>query len=109
MAPSFPNVWRRRRPPRRPRQAWLIHACPRFNMLRGEIRSRTLMNEPSPPLAVTNGSFLRGYRPLAQGFDEIVGPDGQLRDHWKTFATSLDGIGMTEFVHRWDEAKHILR
>jgi uncharacterized circularly permuted ATP-grasp superfamily protein/uncharacterized alpha-E superfamily protein len=71
------------------------------------------MNEPSPPSAAApasaNGSFLRGYRPLAQGFDEIVGPDGRLRDHWKTFASSLDGIGMAEFVHRWDEAKHILR
>src|SRR5436190_3848002 len=72
-------------------------------------QSPTTMNEPSPPLAPANGSFLRGYRPLAQGYDEIVAPDGRLRDHWKAFASSLDGIGMTEFVHRWDEAKHILR
>ncbi|MEI7687104.1 MAG: circularly permuted type 2 ATP-grasp protein, partial [Planctomycetota bacterium] len=39
----------------------------------------------------------------------MVEPDGRLRDHWKTFASSLDGLGMTEFVHRWDEARHILR
>lgn len=64
---------------------------------------------PQPPSAPAGGSFQRGYRPPATAFDEMVGADGRLRDHWKTFAQSLDGIGMAEFVHRWDEARSILR
>lgn len=67
------------------------------------------MIELSPPLTAVNGTFSRGYRPLPCGFDEMVEPDGRLREHWRTFASSLDGLGMTEFVHRWEEARHILR
>lgn len=67
------------------------------------------MNDAPLPSSLSNGSFSRGYRPLPTGFDEMVAPDGRLRDHWQTFAGSLDDIGMEEFVHRWDEARHILR
>jgi uncharacterized circularly permuted ATP-grasp superfamily protein/uncharacterized alpha-E superfamily protein len=77
----------------------------------GTVPARTTMNQPSPPSApaIANGSFLRGYRPLTPGFDEMVNPDGRLRDHWTAFADSLENLGMSEFVHRWDEAKNLLR
>ena len=54
------------------------------------------------------GPFFQGYRGL-NGFDEMVDSGGNLREHWQTFAQSLQNLGHEEFRHRWQEAKDLIR
>src|SRR5205085_5979111 len=54
------------------------------------------------------GPFFHGYRGLI-GFDEMIDAGMNLREHWLTFAQSLENLGAEEFRHRWQEAKDLIR
>jgi len=53
-----------------------------------------------PPLA--------GYEVAAGSVDEMVGADGQVRDHWAHLARSLDELGLVELNRRKREATRLL-
>jgi uncharacterized circularly permuted ATP-grasp superfamily protein/uncharacterized alpha-E superfamily protein len=52
---------------------------------------------------------LGDYRGLENVYDELLGPDGQMRPHWLSFVRSLDALGLREFTHRWQEATQLIR
>lgn len=50
------------------------------------------------------------HRPVTvEGYDEMVGPDGDLRDHWRYVIGSLRMLGGAELVDRHDEVARLLR
>jgi uncharacterized circularly permuted ATP-grasp superfamily protein/uncharacterized alpha-E superfamily protein len=56
-----------------------------------------------------DGSLLaRGYVPPAHTYDEMLGADGQPREHWTKLLSILDGLGPAEIDRRWEKARHIL-
>jgi uncharacterized circularly permuted ATP-grasp superfamily protein/uncharacterized alpha-E superfamily protein len=55
------------------------------------------------------GMVLNGYAGLAEGFDELVSRDAELRPHWHTFARGIDELGLDEFTNRWREAQQLIR
>ena len=42
-------------------------------------------------------------------YDELLGEDGNLRPHWKTFFESFGQLGSEELVHRRQELLHLLK
>ena len=51
-----------------------------------------------------------GYPALPGVYDEDgLGVSGELRPHWKTFASSLDRLGRVELSMRWENARRIIR
>src|SRR5690606_20771348 len=44
-----------------------------------------------------------------EGYDEMVGPDGDLRDHWRYVIGSLRLLGGVELADRHDEVARLLR
>lgn len=59
------------------------------------------MSEPS-------ASLLAGYRPPAGVFDEMVGGDGVVREHWRHVTGALDLLGPAELgVRQWEIARQL--
>ena len=58
------------------------------------------MHEGSP--------LARGYVPPAHTYDEMLGPDGQPREHWTKLLSILEALGPAEIDRRWEKARHIL-
>lgn len=56
------------------------------------------------PRAPGVSAVFAGYRP-GGGFDESVGPDGELRPHWRALAASLNALGARELSRRWEQAQ----
>ena len=50
-----------------------------------------------------------GYAPLAGHYDEMVGPDGALRPHWRTVTGALAAAGRHEIARRTQEARRLIR
>jgi uncharacterized circularly permuted ATP-grasp superfamily protein/uncharacterized alpha-E superfamily protein len=55
------------------------------------------------------GVLGRAYAPPPGGADELLGPDGRPRPHWRPFLDSLAGLGPEEFFRRWAEARDVIR
>jgi uncharacterized circularly permuted ATP-grasp superfamily protein/uncharacterized alpha-E superfamily protein len=53
--------------------------------------------------------MLAAYAALPGVYDEMAPGPGQLRPHWKTFASSLDRLGRNELALRWENARRIIR
>ena len=49
------------------------------------------------------------YAPPSQNFDEMVGRDGQLREHWRPFLNMLAALGPDEVRRRFASADRHLR
>jgi uncharacterized circularly permuted ATP-grasp superfamily protein/uncharacterized alpha-E superfamily protein len=54
-------------------------------------------------------NMFAGYPSLPCIYDEMALSTGELRPHWKTFASSLDRLGRSEIALRWDNARRIIR
>src|SRR5262245_3089122 len=62
--------------------------------------------EISENLTGTNGS--EAYRVPSGLYDEMHSGVGGVRDHWRPFVESLNDVGMSELVRRWDDAKRLI-
>jgi len=51
---------------------------------------------------------IAGYRPHADGHDEMMDADGAIRDHWAGVATAYRALGTTELARRRDEIQMLL-
>lgn len=49
------------------------------------------------------------YQPPADGFDEMVAPDGTVRPHWRSFLDSFSALTPQEVQGRWDRGQRIIR
>ena len=52
--------------------------------------------------------LLAAYRPLAGSYDEMVGADGHLRDHWAPVGRALDDLDVDELARRRREVIRLL-
>jgi uncharacterized circularly permuted ATP-grasp superfamily protein/uncharacterized alpha-E superfamily protein len=52
--------------------------------------------------------FLSGYKPLAGIFDEMMGADGRVREHWRPFLAMLSALGAEEIERRFAAADRYL-
>ncbi len=50
-----------------------------------------------------------GYQTQAQGYDEVYGADGNIRDHWQYLFESLNELGQQAIDERHVKAQRILR
>ncbi|HEX2658674.1 MAG TPA: circularly permuted type 2 ATP-grasp protein, partial [Polyangia bacterium] len=48
------------------------------------------------------------YAPPPGAYDEFLGPDGQVRPHWRPFLNRLRTWGPAEMERRWREARHLI-
>ena len=55
--------------------------------------------------AVTQPGMLDGYAPRPGGFDEMLGPDGQVRPHWRRLMAGLADMGPDLLAERWRSAE----
>lgn len=70
-----------------------------------------MMQAPNPPdiadknrpQGLTGNYTVDPSRP-----DEMTGPDGALRPHWRGFVSSLDELGPEELRRRWDHARRLI-
>ncbi|HEX3726618.1 MAG TPA: circularly permuted type 2 ATP-grasp protein, partial [Pirellulales bacterium] len=53
-------------------------------------------------------SLLEGYRPPNGVYDEMIAPDGNLREAWVEFSGLIDALGRQELSRRWEQARRIL-
>src|SRR5262245_59026377 len=53
--------------------------------------------------------LIAGYQPSSQNFDELVGRDGRMREHWRPFLTMLAALGPEEINRRFASADRHLR
>ena len=51
---------------------------------------------------------IAGYRPFADGHDEMMDADGDIRDHWSGLATAYRALGVAELARRRDEIRTLL-
>ncbi len=51
----------------------------------------------------------RGYLSPPRGVDELVGPDGSVRPHWRPLLDRLQGLGAPELARRREKAHLLLR
>jgi uncharacterized circularly permuted ATP-grasp superfamily protein/uncharacterized alpha-E superfamily protein len=49
------------------------------------------------------------YAPTAGIYDEMIGPDGQVRPHWQRLRGGLQNIGADGMTRRWERGKRLLR
>ncbi len=52
-----------------------------------------------------NHWLLNGYKPIVGRYDEAVDADGNLREHWKVFASSISYLGPAELQRRLTQAQ----
>jgi uncharacterized circularly permuted ATP-grasp superfamily protein/uncharacterized alpha-E superfamily protein len=63
----------------------------------------------NPPLTANSiDGLMRGYRPLAGNFDELMDANGRVRGPWRRPLDQLDAIGDVELARRWDKAKQLI-
>src|SRR4051812_8891890 len=48
------------------------------------------------------------YVPPARAYDELMGPDGEVRPHWRPFLARMNRWGDKEMERRWGEARHLI-
>src|SRR5262249_36903993 len=54
-------------------------------------------------------TLLAGYRVQPGAYDEMLGPDGEIRAHWSYVAGALSTLGLPALHDRWREARRLLR
>jgi uncharacterized circularly permuted ATP-grasp superfamily protein/uncharacterized alpha-E superfamily protein len=65
---------------------------------------------PKPPSRVDAAqALLAGYRPLPGVHDEMMAPDGSLRDHWQRLVGALAALGTDERRQREQATARLLR
>lgn len=66
--------------------------------------------ENPPEIADRNGSpgLTENYALESARPDEMAGPDGSLRPHWRGFVSLLDELGPEELHRRWDHARRLI-
>ena len=47
---------------------------------------------------------IAGYQPFADGHDEMMHADGDIRDHWSGLAAAYQALGVAELVRRRDRS-----
>src|SRR4051812_32578314 len=50
-----------------------------------------------------------GYGGLEGSYDEVKGPGGEVRAHWKAYIEAIDGLGSGEVLRRWEESQDLIR
>ncbi len=69
------------------------------------------MQAPNPP-DIADGNKPQGltenYTVDSARPDEMAGPGGQLRPHWRGFVSSLNELGPGELRRRWDHARRLI-
>jgi uncharacterized circularly permuted ATP-grasp superfamily protein/uncharacterized alpha-E superfamily protein len=58
--------------------------------------------------AVPPQDLLAGYTPHPSGFDEAIGPDGQIRPHWRAFSGAFGGISQEEQLQRQERLRRLV-
>lgn len=53
-------------------------------------------------------SISAGYPAPAQGYDELLGPDGLIREPWRRLIAGIDGLGAVGIKRRWQAARRLL-
>ena len=72
--------------------------------------STELVSEPDAPGASpSRAPWEEPYAPRPGSFDEMIGADGLLRPHWRSFFGSMETLGVDELRRRWDDARHLIR
>lgn len=59
--------------------------------------------------AAPRAGLLDGYKPPKGVIDEMIGPDGQVRPHYRELVTALAGLGEPERARRFGSAAQYLR
>jgi len=59
-------------------------------------------------ISLADGPLASQYGPPADAYDEMYGPDGQVRSHWKYLARALVELGPLEFERRAEESRRLL-
>jgi uncharacterized circularly permuted ATP-grasp superfamily protein/uncharacterized alpha-E superfamily protein len=54
------------------------------------------------------GTFRRLYDGPPEFRDEMVDPEGGLRQRWRTFLHALDELGFPEVTRRWEDARQLI-
>jgi len=60
-------------------------------------------------IEASDPQLVSGYRAPAGVYDEMVGPDGEVRGHWRYLADALGTLGLRALHDRWREARRLLR
>ena len=55
------------------------------------------------------GTLWRDYRSAPPAYDELIGPDGAVRAHWRPLVESLEDLGQEERAFRWQGIRRRLR
>ena len=72
--------------------------------------STELVSEPDAPGSqASRAPWEEPYPPRPGSFDEMIGADGMLRPHWRSFFASMEFLGLDELHRRWEEARHLIR
>lgn len=62
---------------------------------------------PLPPLSSVSGAGPAGGGPVP--WDEMRGPDGHVRPHWRVLDEALRSFGPGELWRRWEQARLLIR
>jgi len=65
--------------------------------------------EIPPPENKVVAQLLADYRPLPDVYDEMMGPDREVRAHWRDLLAGLAGLGTEELPRRFAAADRYLR
>src|SRR4051794_7421604 len=71
--------------------------------------SSSLVSSNPPPVTDSVLTVPAGYSPRDHGYDELLSPGGNLREHWTRFAQLLGVLGRAELARRWETAQRQLR
>lgn len=53
--------------------------------------------------------LLMNYRADIGGYDEMLGPDGEVRAHWRPFLDAIGSMARPSVEHMWDTAQRLIR
>jgi uncharacterized circularly permuted ATP-grasp superfamily protein/uncharacterized alpha-E superfamily protein len=68
-----------------------------------------MMTEEQSPTSRARLDPVTAYRPDATASDEMCGPDGEWRAHWRTLGAFLSSIGRTGLIEREQRLRRLLR
>jgi uncharacterized circularly permuted ATP-grasp superfamily protein/uncharacterized alpha-E superfamily protein len=77
---------------------------PRLDYLGGTALTPAL---PSVP-PFEDSPLSRRYSARDDVYDEMIGPNGEVRPHWRAFVGHLDRLGADELKGRWDQASQLI-
>ena len=68
------------------------------------VRARVAATETS-----LDSELFRGYELVAGSYDEMFTAPGVLRPGWRNFHQAAEKLSREEYIHRWDQARRLLR